>query len=548
MPESGYLIEVIVILLASVISVLLFQRLQLGSVLGYLVAGTVIGPTGLGLVSDLEGTRALAELGVVFLLFTVGLELPFERIRLMRGRAFGLGAAQVVVTSVAIATVALLIGLSGPAAVAVGAGLALSSTAIVLQVLSERGDITTRFGRSAFTVLLIQDLAVGPFLVCVLALGGAAASIPAALGIATLKVAVAVLAILGIGRLVLRHAVLPVAQLRNREIFAALTLLVVLATATLTQLAGLSMAFGAFLAGMLFAETNYRHQVGAVILPFRGLLLGLFFVTVGMSVDLDLIWREGWTVALLVVLLLFGKAALLAGLAWLFGTPGSQALNLGILLAQAGEFGFVLLGVAMASGALGVEDWQLLLVVVALTMVLTPFLGRLGQIVSDRIERREAVRVEDQPEDAEPLSGHVVIAGYGRVGQAVAARLEAAGVRYIAIDLDPHRIAQARHRGLPVFFGDATRPEILDALDLGRARSLVVTVDSPEAALQLVALVCYIFPDLAVYARARDSEHARELEELGAHAAVPELVETGFRLAGSILDAVEDGIAGERAG
>ena len=547
MPESGYLIEVIVILLASVISVLLFQRLQLGSVLGYLVAGTVIGPTGLGLVSDLEGTRALAELGVVFLLFTVGLELPFERIRLMRGRAFGLGAAQVVVTSVAIATVALLIGLSGPAAVAVGAGLALSSTAIVLQVLSERGDITTRFGRSAFTVLLIQDLAVGPFLVCVLALGGAAASIPAALGIATLKVAVAVLAILGIGRLVLRHAVLPVAQLRNREIFAALTLLVVLATATLTQLAGLSMAFGAFLAGMLFAETNYRHQVGAVILPFRGLLLGLFFVTVGMSVDLDLIWREGWTVALLVVLLLFGKAALLAGLAWLFGTPGSQALNLGILLAQAGEFGFVLLGVAMASGALGVEDWQLLLVVVALTMVLTPFLGRLGQIVSDRIERREAVRVEDQPEDAEPLSGHVVIAGYGRVGQAVAARLEAAGVRYIAIDLDPHRIAQARHRGLPVFFGDATRPEILDALDLGRARSLVSRSTAPRRH-------CNWWRWSATSSltwrstRARDSEHARELEELGAHAAVPELVETGFRLAGSILDAVEDGIAGERAG
>lgn len=546
MPESGYLIEVIVILSASVISVLLFQRLKLGSVLGYLVAGTVIGPTGLGLVSDLEGIRALAELGVVFLLFTVGLELPFERIRLMRGRALGLGAAQVIVTSVVIATVALLIGLSGPAAVAVGAGLALSSTAIVLQVLSERGDITTRFGRSAFTVLLIQDLSVGPFLVCVLALGGAAASIPAALGIAVVKVAVAVLAILGIGRLVLRHVVLPVAQLRDREIFAAFTLLVVIATATLTQLAGLSMAFGAFLAGMLFAETNYRHQVGAVILPFRGLLLGLFFVTVGMSVDLDLIWREGWTVALLVLLLLFGKAALLAGLAWLFGTPGAQALNLGILLSQAGEFGFVLLGVAMASGALGVEDWQLLLVVVALTMVLTPFLGRLGQIVSDRIERREAVRVEDLPEDAEPLSGHVVIAGYGRVGQAVAARLEAAGVRYIAVDLDPHRIAQARHRGLPVFFGDATRPEILDALDLGGARSLVVTVDSAESALQLVAMVCYIFPDLAVYARARDSEHARELEALGAQAAVPELVETGFRLAGSILDAVEDGIAGKR--
>lgn len=547
MSEPGYLIEVIVILLAAVISVLLFQRLRLGSVLGYLAAGTVIGPTGLGLVSDVEGTRALAEFGVVFLLFTVGLELPFERIRVMRGRVFGLGAAQVAVTAVAIAIVALLAGLSGPAAVVIGAGLALSSTAIVLQVLSERGDITSRFGRSAFAVLLVQDLAVGPLLVCVLALGGAVASIPAALGIATVKVAVAVLAILGIGRLVLRHAVLPVAQLRDRDIFAALTLLVVLATATLTHLAGLSMAFGAFLAGMLFAETNYRHQVGAVILPFRGLLLGLFFVTVGMSIDLNLIWREGWTVALLLILLLFGKSALLAGLARWFGTPTAQALNLGILLAQGGEFAFVLLGVGMASGALGSETGQMLLVVVALTMVLTPFLARLGREVSDRIERVEAVRVEDLPEDAELLSGHVVIAGYGRVGQAVAARLEAADVPYIAVDLDPHRIAQARQRGLPVFYGDVTRPEILDALHIERARSVVVAVDSAEAALQMVALVCYIFPDLEVYARARDSEHARELENLGAHAAVPELVETGFRLAGSILDAVDGGITGEPA-
>ncbi len=545
MPESGYLIEVIVILLAAVISVLIFQRLKLGSVLGYLVAGTVIGPTGLGLVSDLEGTRALAEFGVVFLLFMVGLELPFERIRLMRGRTFGLGAAQVIVTGAAIAIVALVAGLGGPAAVVIGAGLALSSTAIVLQVLSERGDITTRFGRSAFMVLLIQDLAVGPFLVCVLALGSATTSIPAALGVAAVKVAVAVLAILGIGRLILRHAVLPVAQLRDREIFAALTLLVVLATATLTQLAGLSMAFGAFLAGMLFAETNYRHQVGAVILPFRGLLLGLFFVTVGMSVDLDLIWREGGAIALLVLLLLFGKAALLGGLAWMFGTPASQALNLGILLSQAGEFAFVLLGVGMASGALGAEEGQMLLVVAALTMVLTPFLGRLGKAVSDRIERIEAVRVEDLPEDSEMLSEHVVIAGYGRVGQAVAARLEAAGVPYVAVDLDPHRIAQARQRGLPVFYGDVTRPDILDALHIERAHSVVVAVDSPDAALQMVAMVCYIFPDLEVFARARDAEHARELEKLGAHAAVPELVATGVKLASSILAGMEDGNAGK---
>ena len=545
MPEAGYLLEVIVILLAAVVSVAVFQRLRLGSVLGYLVAGTVIGPTGLALVSDSETTRALGELGVVFLLFTVGLELPFERIKVMRGRAFGLGAAQVIVTAAVIAMVARLAGVSGPAALVIGAGLALSSTAIVLRLLSDRGDITSRFGRSAFAVLLVQDLAVGPLLVCVLALGGAESSIPAALGFAALKVTVAVLAILGVGRIVLRHVFWPVAQIRDPEIFAALTLLVVLCTGMLTNLAGLSMAFGAFLAGMLFAETHYRHQVGAVIQPFRGLLLGLFFITVGMRIDLELLLREGWMIAGLVLALLLGKAVLLAGLSRLFGMAGAQALNLGILLAQGGEFAFLLLGVGMATGVLGKEDGQLLLVVVALTMGATPFLARFGQALSERVERAEAVRVEDIPGHTEALDGHVVIAGFGRVGQAVAARLESAQVPYIAVDLDPHRIAQARQRGLPVFYGDITRPEILDPLHLERARSIVVAVDSPKAALQLVAMVCYIFPDLEVHARARDDAHADELEKLGAHVVVPELVATGVKLAGSILDAMDRDIAEE---
>jgi CPA2 family monovalent cation:H+ antiporter-2 len=311
----------------------------------------------------------------------------------------------------------------------------------------------------------------------------------------------------------------------------------------LTNLAGLSMAFGAFLAGMLFAETHYRHQVGAVIQPFRALLLGLFFITVGMRIDLELTLREGWTIAALVLALLLGKAVLLAGLSRLFGMAWAQALNLGILLAQGGEFAFLLLGVGMATGALGEEDGQLLLVVVALTMGATPFLARFGQALCERVERAEAVRVEDIPGHTEALSDHVVIAGFGRVGQAVAARLESAGVPYIAVDLDPHRIAQARQRGLPVFYGDITRPEILDPLHLERARSIVVAVDNPKAALQLVAMVCYIFPDLEIHARARDDAHAGELEKLGAHVVVPELVATGVKLAGSILDAMDGDIA-----
>ncbi len=547
MFEAGYLIQVVIILLAAVISALLFQHLRLGSTIGYLVAGAVIGPTGLRLMTDVETTRALAELGVVFLLFTVGLELPFGRIKVMSGRVFALGAAQVVVTSVVIAAIALSLGTGGTAAIVIGGGLALSSTAIVLQLLSERGEMTSRFGRSAFAVLIVQDLAVAPFLVFAVALGQEDTSILVALGFVGFKLAVAVLVILGIGRIVLRHLFRLVAAIRDPEIFAALTLLVLLATGMFTKMAGLSMAFGAFLAGMLLAETQYRHQVGAVIQPFRGLLLGLFFMTVGMSIDLDLTLRQAGTIATLVAALLVGKTVLLTVLSRAFGLSWAQSLNLGMLLSQGGEFAFVLLGVGMLGGVLPMETGQLLLVVVSLTMVATPFLARLGRTTARLVERLEVVQVEDIEEETEALSGHVVIAGIGRVGSAVAASLGAAKVPFIAVDLDPHRIAQAQQRDLPVYYGDITRPEILAALHVERARSIVVAVDNRKAALQIVALVRYIFPDLKVYARARDEDHAEELEQLGAHIVVPELVATGVKLAGSILDAVDERVAPEKS-
>lgn len=546
MFEAGYLIQVVIILLAAVISALLFQHLRLGSTIGYLVAGAVIGPTGLRLMTDVETTRTLAGLGVVFLLFTVGLELPFGRIKVMRGRVFALGAAQVVVTAAAIAAIAFSLGTGGTVAIVIGGGLALSSTAIVLQLLSERGEMTSRFGRSAFAVLLVQDLAVAPFLVFVVALGREDTSILVALGFVGLKLAAAVLVILGLGRVVLRHLFRPVAAIRDPEIFAAFTLLVVLATGMFTEMAGLSMAFGAFLAGMLLAETQYRHQVGAVIQPFRGLLLGLFFMTVGMSIDLDLTLRQAGTIAGLVAALLVGKMVLLAVLSRAFGLSWAQSLNLGMLLSQGGEFAFVLLGVGILGGVLPVELGQLLLIVVSLTMVATPFLAWLGRTTARLVERLEVVQVEDIEEETEALSGHVVIAGLGRVGSAVAASLGAAKVPFICVDLDPHRIAQAQQRGMPVYYGDLSRPEILAALHVERARSIVVAVDNRKVALQIVALVRYIFPDMKVYASARDEDHAEELEQLGAHIVVPELVATGVKLAGSILDAVDERVAPEK--
>ncbi len=537
MPETGgYLLEVIVVLVAAVISVFLFQRFGLGAVLGYLVAGAVIGPSGFALVADVDTIQALGELGVVFLLFTVGLELPFERIRVMQARSFALGAAQVFVTALAVTGVGILIGLSPVTSVVIGGALALSSTAIVLRMLVDRRELTSRFGRSCFAVLLVQDMMVGPFLVLALALGEGGEGLGLALGEAVLKAVVAVMAILGIGRVVLRYVFQQVAAVRDADVFIALSLVVVLASGLMTKMAGLSMAFGAFLAGMLLAETHYRHQVAADIQPFRGLLLGLFFMSVGMSVDIGLTASKAGLVIGLAVGLIVLKATLLSGLGLVAGMRPAQAVNLGVLLSQGGEFAFVLLGAALAAGVVSGGVAQLIVVVVALTMMATPFLAMLGRLLERQVERRTVVELETRAEEAEELKDHVVIAGYGRVGAAVAAQLKAAGSDFIAVDLDPHRIIEARAAGLPVYFGDATRPEILEAVHVERARAMVVAVDDPQIALRTVAMVRYIFPDLKIYARAHDDAHAQELARAGADTVVPELVATGHRLAGEITE------------
>jgi len=535
MPEIEYLFDVVIVLISAVIMVSLSYHLRLGAVIGYLVAGAIIGPHGLALVRELESIHALAELGVVFLLFTVGLELPFSRIRLIRGRIFALGALQVVFTTAAVAAVAYAWGLGLTACFIVGGSLAFSSTAIVLRLLSDRGDLTSQFGRSAFTVLIIQDLAVGVFLVTTLALGREDVAIWVSLGLAALKVAIAIMAILGVGRIVLRHVLTRVAMVREREIFTAMTLFIALGTGLVTGAAGLSMAFGAFLAGMLLAESPYRHQVAADIQPFRGLLLGLFFMSAGMFIDLSLLPTQGLAILAIVIGLLLGKSLLLAGLARLLGHSTAEALQLGLLLSQAGEFAFVLLAAGLTSGSLTTEVAQPLTLAVALSMLITPLLAKLGMMLSYQVERRAAVAVDEVPEETESLSGHVVIAGYGRVGEAVAKSLTAEGKSFIAIDLDPHRIAQARNTGQLVYFGDASQPDILSAVQIDRASAVVVAVSNPKAALQIVAFIRYIFPDLQVLARARNRQHAQELEEAGAHVVIPELVATGSALAGSLI-------------
>ncbi len=535
MPLAGHLGDVIIILAAAVVALVALQRVKISPVLGYLVAGAALGPYGLHLVGDVDSARALAEFGVVFLLFSIGLELPLERLRVLSPMVFGMGVAQVVITALAIGGLAHAFGLPADAAIVVGAALALSSTVYVIQLLIESRRLATRFGRSAFTVLLTQDIAIGPILVITIVLIEREAGLGLSLAIGALKACVAIVVIFALGRYVLRPLFSVVAVARTDETFAATTLLVVLCTAGLTELAGLSLALGGLLSGMLLAETQYRHQVAAEIQPFRGILLGLFFMTIGMATDLGHAVSEIGQILVITIVLIAVKALILAALSLLFGLPVGYALPLGLLLAQGGEFAFVVFSLAAGGGLLGEPVVRTLTVAVALSMLLTPALSWASTRVARRTAARSVAHADILDQGGPEISDHVIIAGYGRVGQTVAKRLSAHGIGHIAVDRDPYSVARARARGEPVFFGDATRPDVLEALHVSRARAVVVALSDPAAATRLVGLLHYILPDRPVMARAETEDHARELIKAGARAVIPELVATGDRLAALVL-------------
>jgi CPA2 family monovalent cation:H+ antiporter-2 len=519
------------LLVAAVVCVPLFQRLRIGQVLGYLAAGILVGPYVLGVAGNDEATRLLADLGIAFLLFSVGLELPIERILVIPRRYFLLALAQILVTAVVIGTIAFAVGVPSRAAVLIGGALALSSTAIVLQILTGRGVLASRFGRVTFTILILQDIAVGPLLILVFALGGEPERLLIDLGLAIAKASAAVILIVWAGRFILVKLYDLVAASRNLDAFVALTLLVILAIGLATEAAGLSVPFGAFLGGVLLAGTPYRHQVSAEIQPFRALLIGLFFMTVGMSIDLRLAVAETPVVISATVALLAGKALVLAGLGRVTGLTLGQALRVGMLLAQAGEFAFVLIGLGMSTGIVPTADGQILILVTALTMMATPLIEPLSVLAGRRAEEAAFSR---QEEDL-GLSGHVVIAGYGRVGRAAGRQLADQGIPFIAVDLDPERIARARDMGHHVYFGDATRAEVLAAVGVDRARAVIVALDDPLETQRVVQLLRYIFPDLKIHARAYDTADAEVLEKAGASGVVHEVVATGRQLAAAAV-------------
>jgi monovalent cation:proton antiporter-2 (CPA2) family protein len=507
-----FLIQVTIFLAAAVIAVPVFRRLGLGAVLGYLAAGVAVGPQGLDLVGDVESILHFAEFGVVLLLFVIGLELQPTRLWTMRRPVFGLGGAQVLVSAAAIALAGYAFGLPPLAALVAGLGLSLSSTAFALQILAEKNQLTARHGRAAFSVLLFQDLAAIPMLALVPFLGSGTAGADAgdiALGVAKV---IAVLAVVVIGgRLLLDRALRLVAASGIREAFTAMALLTVVATGLLMENVGLSMALGAFLAGVLLAESEYRHALEADIEPFKGLLLGLFFIAVGMSIQLDLIVDEPLTVFGLVAGLVLLKGTILFALGRITGAAPMVALRLAATISQGGEFAFVILGAGVASGAMSAETAGLLILVVGLSMAITPLLMAGAEWLEGRAAAPPATEME-QPRVEE---NQVIIAGFGRFGQMVGRLLRARKIGFTALENSPAQVDFVRRYGNKVYYGDPSRLDLLRAAKADSAKIFVLAVDDIDASLHTVETVQRHFPHLKIYARARNRAHAYRLMELG---------------------------------
>lgn len=539
--HSDAITDILIVLMAALAVVPLLHRFGISSILGYLAVGILIGPFGFKAIADPEEAAWLAELGVVFMLFAIGLELPIDRLKTMRYYVFGVGGTQMVVTAITIGLVAHLLGLDPEPAMIVGGILALSSTATVLKLLVDRGEAAARFGRIAVAVLLFQDLAVVPMLALIPLMGGDGANIWFTLGTALVKAALALAIIALAGRYLIRPLFRQIAQTGNAELFTAASLFILLGLGWVTQEAGMSMSLGAFLAGMLLASTPYRHQIEADIQPFRGLLLGLFFVTVGMGFDLAAVGRNFWIIVALTAAIILAKAMIMAAIGYAFRLKAETAWRTALLLAQGSEFGFVLTALALQGRIIPPEIAHQLTAAIVLSISLTPLLAMLGARISITIRDRHGRKVSSIAAESESLSQHVMVAGYGRVGQAICRLLDEVGLPYVALDLDVKRVMTARARGFPVYFGDAARLDVLKAAGIDRAAIAILAIDNPAKAERMAEALRAAVPMLAIIARAWDRGHAKRLREIGVTEAIPEDLEIGLAMGRQMLDRLGKG-------
>jgi CPA2 family monovalent cation:H+ antiporter-2 len=530
---------VLILLAAAVIVAVLARALRLPAMLGYLLTGIVIGPYALGLIPDTPQTRYLAEFGVVFLMFSIGLEFSLPKLVSMRSTVFGFGGAQVGVTLAATVGVLWLLGYPVTTGVALGGVLAMSSTAIVIKMLAERAELQSQHGRTILGALLFQDLAVVPLLILIPAFVRPGDELAGALGLALLKAAVVLMLVLYFGPRVMRPWFHRVAMARSSELFTLNLLFFTLGLAFITEQAGLSLALGAFLAGMLVSETEYRYQVEDDIKPFRDVLLGLFFVTIGMRLDPAQVWAGWWQVAALLGVLVLLKGGLVWGLARLSGLAAPTATRTALGLAQGGEFGFVLLALGQDAGLFPPLISQPVLAGMVLSMLIAPLLIQRMDSLTRLLCRSEwASRAKEVHDIAMRTFGtraHVLVCGYGRSGQSLARLLEAEDIQFVALDMDPERIKAARGAGENVVFGDAARREVLMAAGLMRARAAVVTFADVHAQMAILRHLHDLRPELPVVVRTRDDSQIENLKAAGATEVVSEVMEGSLMLASHAL-------------
>lgn len=540
--------EIILFLALAGVLIPLLTRLRINQILGFLAVGCLVGPYGLGqftaqyptaalfTFNDTSKVQLLAELGVIFLMFMIGLELSVERLLAMRRWVFGIGTLQVLLTALIVGVIAVAFGNRIESALVLGMVLAFSSTAVVMQLLVQRNELTSPTGRAVFAVLLLQDLAVVPIMLLVNLLGVQGEdSLLLAIALAAAKAALAIGSIYLLGRRAIRPLFHHLSRQGGADTFMALTLLATLGIAALTYTFGLSMALGALLAGLLLAETEYRHEVAVVIEPFKGLLMGLFFMSVGMGIDPAALLREPLWLPLSVVGLFVVKSLIAGFCLRLGGMPYAAAAEGGLLLGQGGEFALIVIGVAMSGGLLDATTGQFMLLVVSLSLFATPLVARAARTLATNIEQRwpqhdNAAQLALTKE----LSGHVIIAGYGRVGQHLASVLDEQQITSVVVEKSADTVHNALHLR-NVVLGDAARPELLRMLGVGRCAAVVLTMDHAEAAISAASAIRREFPSVPIVARARDEEHAAALCSAGASLVVPEALEATLQLCDFVL-------------
>lgn len=539
--EHDILVIVLMLIAVAVFIVTIFKRIQLSPVLGYLVAGIIIGDHGLKIVYY-EDVAVLGELGVVFLLFVIGLELSIERLKAMRRYVFGLGSLQVMITALIISAGVVLFTGNHSSAIIIAGGLALSSTAIVMQVVTETKSQSMQVGRIALSILLLQDVAVVPLLVIVpLLANGSSDTLPIVLGIALLK-AIFVLAVIFIsGRVLLRplFSFMSSDNIENSELPIAVTLLIVLSAAWGTEYFGLSLALGAFVSGVLVAETDFRNTAEKSIYPFKSLLLGLFFMSVGMKINVIEIYAHITTIITLCLSLIILKALIISFLCILFGFNKGVAIHSGLLLAQGGEFAFILFTLGKEYGVIEENTANILFLVITCSMALTPLLAMIGNKVAEKVERGlGSTPIQIIEFGTRDLSNHVIIAGFGKVGKMVAKVLAVEGVSYVALDINDDVVREEIANGLPVFKGDASQISTLKAIGADRAKTIVITMNNQVTIKKTIKVINNNFKDLGIIIRLKDLQNSNELYNLGVDTIIPQDYETGLHLGSAALKSV----------